>query len=118
MVLVREFDREDEKDMPDDTTTSAMTPQRTETDAERIARLESELKAAGRVNHLLQEAGTKIVWNNEHLRAEMRAVVLDLAQARFLEPSKKLADTAAELDAMVDLPGTMSRLVLAMEKAK
>jgi len=89
----------------------------TESDASRIDRLESELKASGRVNYLLQEGGTKIVWNNEHLRAGIRAAILGLAEAQFLEPRKKLADTAAELDAMMGLPGTMAGLVLTMEKA-
>lgn len=101
-------------DPPSQNTSAPFGP---ETDAQRIARLESELRAAGRNNALLQEAATKVVWNNEHLRAGMRAAILGLAEAQFLEPQKRLADTAAGLDAMMGLPGTMAGLVLAMEKA-
>jgi hypothetical protein len=113
---ITEIESEDEK-MPEDAHSRNTTPFGTETDAQRIAHLESELKAAGRNNALLQEAATKVVWSNEHLRAGMREAILGLAEAQFLEPQKKLADTAAGLDAMMGLPGTMAGLVLVMEKA-
>ena len=103
--------------MSDSKTPQATTPTTTEEPSVRMARLDSELKAAGRVNHLLQDASTKVVWNNEHLRGGIRAAILGLAEAQLLEPRKKLADTAAELDAMLGLPGTMAGLVLVMEKA-
>lgn len=100
-----------------DTTTMPMAPIHVETDEQRIARLESELKASGRNNYLLQEAGTQVVWNNEHLRAAIRQAVLTLAEQQGLMVAKDLSETAKALDALVGLPGTMTSLVRATEKA-
>lgn len=94
-----------------------MAPIPVETDAQKIARLESELKASGRNNYLLQEAGTQVVWNNEHLRAAIRAAVVSLAEHQDLTVAKDLSQTATALDALVGLPGTMASLVLATVKA-
>lgn len=94
-----------------------MPPIPVETDAQRIARLESELKASGRNNYLLQEAGTQVVWNNEHLRAAIREAVVTLASQQDLMVAKDLSETAIALDALIGLPGTMASLVLATAKA-
>jgi hypothetical protein len=100
-----------------DTTTMPMAPIHVETDEQRIARLESELKASGRNNYLLQEAGTQVVWNNEHLRAAIRQAVLTLAEQQGLMVAKDLSGAAKALDEVIGLPGTMTSLVRATEKA-
>lgn len=100
-----------------DTTPIAMAPIPIETDAQRIARLEAELKASGRNNYLLQEASTQVVWNNEHLRAAIREAVMTLAAQQDVVVAKDLSETATALDALIGLPGTMASLVLATVKA-
>jgi hypothetical protein len=116
--LVDEFETKDEKAMPDVTPESFTTPTTQETDAQRIARLESELKAAGRVNYLLQEASTKVVTNNEHLRTCILSAIVDLAMSQSVEPSRKLSDTAKGLDALMNLPGTLAGLASGLEKSQ
>lgn len=83
----------------------------------RIERLERELKAAGRVNFLLQQAATGVVWNNEHLRAAIRKAVADLASTQSIVSDKTLADTAKSLDEALALEPLFSDLALAVEKA-
>lgn len=51
-----------------------------ETDSEKIARLEAEVKASRTNNYLLQQAATRVVWNNDHLREAMAAVVREIGR--------------------------------------
>ena len=100
-----------------DTTSVAMAPIPAENDAQRISRLDSELKASGRNNYLLQEASTQVVWNNDHLRAAIRDAVVTLAGQHDLMVAKDLCETAMALDALIGLPSTMAALVRATVKA-
>jgi hypothetical protein len=100
-----------------DASAIVMAPTPPEDDATRIERLQSELKTSGRVNYLLQEAGTKVVWNNEHLRAAIRKAVAALAAEHGIAPEKRLGDTAKALDAALDLGTTFADLALSIEKA-
>lgn len=98
-------------------------PHRTdaETPDARVARLESELKAAGRVAFSLQEADTVIVRSNERLRASVRDAIEEMRVQMGIEPSKDLAEVARAVDGRAGLPGTFSRLlavVVETEKAK